>query len=268
MINVHVRPALTRLLVPVGRGLARTGVTPDAITLTGTLGVAVGSLAFFPRGHLFLGAVVCTAFVLADMLDGALARATGRSSRWGAFLDSTLDRVSDAAIFGGLLLWFAGGGRAPVLAGLALFCLIAGVVVSYVKARAESLGFSCDVGLAERGERVFVALVAAGLAGLGVPYVLTAGLWLLAAASALTVLQRFLAVRRQAVRAAPARGRIRAGEPDDAETVREDLWQDGEETGERAHEPAPESAPGDADEQGWGRPDEEGPQRAREQSGS
>lgn len=196
MINSHLRPALARAMSPVGRGMARVGISPDVVTTLGTLGVAAGALAFYPRGQLFVGTLVCTGFVLADMLDGAVARATGSNSAWGAFLDSTLDRIADTAILGGLLLWFAGGGRDAVLAGLTLFCMIAGVVVPYAKARAESLGFTCELGLAQRGERVFVALVAAGLAGLGVPYALPVGLWVLAAASAITVVQRLVAVHR------------------------------------------------------------------------
>lgn len=197
MINVHVRPALARALTPVGRALARVGVTPDVVTALGTLGVAAGSLGFYPRGQLFVGTLICTFFVLADMLDGAIARAVGRTSPWGAFLDSTLDRVGDAAILGGLVLWFAGSGGSPLLAGLALFCLISGVVVPYAKARAEGLGLRCEAGLAARGARVFIALVAAGLTGLGVPYALHAGLGLLAAASAVTIGQRFVEVHRQ-----------------------------------------------------------------------
>lgn len=201
MINVRVRPALTQALTPVGRVLARTRITPDLITFIGTAGVVVGALAFYPRGKLFVGTMICTCFILADMLDGAVARATGRTGKWGAFLDSTMDRIGDAVVFGGLVLWFAGAGHSAMIAGLALFSLIAGVLVSYAKARAEGLGFSCDVGLAERGERMFLALFVTGLSGLGVPYILVAGLWLLAVVSALTVAQRFLEVRRQAVRA-------------------------------------------------------------------
>lgn len=197
MINDYVRPALGRVLTPLGRALVRVGVTADVVTAVGTLGVAVGALAFYPRGRLFVGTLICTFFVFGDMLDGVIARASGRHSKWGAFLDSTLDRLGDAAIFSGLVLWFAGGGQSPLLAGLALFCLVSGVVVSYAKARAESLGLRCDVGLAERGERVFVALVAAGLAGLGVPYALSVGLWVLTVASVVTVIQRFVEVRRQ-----------------------------------------------------------------------
>lgn len=201
MLNVHVRPALTRALKPIGRLLARTGVSPDVITVVGTLGVVVGAFAFYPRGELFVGSLVITAFVFSDMLDGALARERGTTSRWGAFLDSTLDRVGDASIFGGLVLWLAGSGDEPVLAALAMFCLIAGVIVSYAKARAEGLGLTCNVGLAERSERLLVGLVSIGLAGLGVPYVLAVGLWLLALGSLVTVVQRFAEVRRQIVAA-------------------------------------------------------------------
>jgi CDP-diacylglycerol---glycerol-3-phosphate 3-phosphatidyltransferase len=201
MLNV-LRPAVARLLTPVGEFLARTPVTPNALTIVGTVGVSAGALALFPTGHLFAGTVVCAVFVFADMLDGALARVKGTTGSWGAFLDSTLDRVADASIFGGLTMWFVLGGHDKVLAGVALFCLVAGALVSYAKARAESLGLKCDVGIAERTERLIIVLVATGLSGLGVPYVLPVGLWILAAASAFTFGQRVLAVRHSA--AAPA----------------------------------------------------------------
>src|SRR5215471_2878421 len=133
MLNA-LRPALTRLLTPVADALARTPVTPNAITITGTAGMVVGALTLFPTGHLFAGTLVCTAFVLADMLDGVLARIKGTSGAWGAFLDSTLDRVSDAAVFAGLAIWLTRSHQ-PVLALTALFCLVAGMLVSYAKAR-------------------------------------------------------------------------------------------------------------------------------------
>jgi len=174
--------------------LARAGVTPNQITVVGTLGVAGGALGLFPTGHLFAGTIVCTAFVFADTIDGLLARVTGSTGAWGAFLDSTLDRVVEAAVFGGLVLWFFGGGHDSLLAGVALFCLVVGALVSYAKARAEGLGLRCDVGIAGHAEKLLISLVAAGLAGLGVPYVLAAGLWLLAAASLVTLGQRVLAV--------------------------------------------------------------------------
>jgi CDP-diacylglycerol---glycerol-3-phosphate 3-phosphatidyltransferase len=210
MLN-KLRPALARVLEPTGRALARTPLTPNEITVIGTVGVSAGALALFPTGHLFIGAVVCAIFVLADMLDGALARVKGTSGKFGAFLDSTLDRVADAAIFGGLACYLAlhPSGHNRGLAAVALLCLVAGALISYAKARAQGLGLRCDVGIAERPERMAIGLTAAGLSGLGVPYVLPVGLWLLAVASAFTFGQRVLAVRRAA--ATDAAG----GDPDD-----------------------------------------------------
>ncbi|MGW4423932.1 phosphatidylinositol phosphate synthase [Streptosporangium sp. NPDC004631] len=196
-----LRPAVTRILTPLGRALARRGISPNVVTAVGTFGTVAAALFFYPRGELFPGTVVITIFVLADLLDGVMARMGGEGSLWGAFLDSTLDRVGDAGIFSGLVIWFMVSGQ-RVLAGVALFCLVAGALVSYVKARAEGLGLNCDVGLAERPERLVVGLVSAGLGGLGVPYVLAAGLWLLAVASVVTVVQRLLHVHRQAASAA------------------------------------------------------------------
>jgi CDP-diacylglycerol--glycerol-3-phosphate 3-phosphatidyltransferase len=195
MLNV-LRPAIARLLTPAGRALARTPVTPNALTVIGTVGVCAGALALFPAGHLFAGTVVCTVFVFADILDGTLARIKGTTGAWGAFLDSTLDRVADAAVFAGLAAWAVLSGHSRLLAGLALFCLVTGALVSYAKARAEGLGVRCDVGIAERSERLVIALVSAGLTGLGVPYVLPVGLWLLAFLSTVTLAQRVLAVRQ------------------------------------------------------------------------
>jgi CDP-diacylglycerol--glycerol-3-phosphate 3-phosphatidyltransferase len=137
--------------------------------------------------------MVCTFFVVADMLDGVLARIKGTSGAWGAFLDSTLDRISDAAVFAGLAIWLARTGQG-VLAVVALFCLVAGGLVSYAKARAEGLGVRCDVGIAERTERLLIGLTSAGLSGLGVPYVLAVGLWVLAVLSTVTFGQRVHAV--------------------------------------------------------------------------
>jgi CDP-diacylglycerol---glycerol-3-phosphate 3-phosphatidyltransferase len=201
MLNT-LRPVFARLTQPVAEALARTPITPNAITITGTIGVAAGALWLFPTGHLFAGTLVCWFFVMADMLDGALARVKGTTGTFGAFLDSTLDRVADASVFAGLAAWLVLGGHDRLLAGVALYCLVSGGLVSYAKARAEGLGLRADVGLAERSERMLVALVASGLSGLGVPYVLAIGLWLLAAASTFTFGQRVLAVRRAAAAAA------------------------------------------------------------------
>ncbi|WP_435105994.1 phosphatidylinositol phosphate synthase [Nocardiopsis synnemataformans] len=186
---------ISRVTTPLGRSLARLGLTPNIVTIVGALGVVVSALYFYPQGQLYAGSVVVTVFVLFDMLDGAVARARDSASAFGAFLDSSLDRVADAAILSGLLWWFIGEGDDPLLAGLTLFCLVSGFMVSYIKARAEGLGVNCDVGVAERTERLVVILVAVGLGGLDVPYILAGGLWLLAAMSLLTVLQRLVETR-------------------------------------------------------------------------
>jgi CDP-diacylglycerol---glycerol-3-phosphate 3-phosphatidyltransferase len=201
-----LRPALARVLTPVGQLLARTPVTPNALTIIGTIGMSTGALWLFPTGHLFAGVMVCTGFVLTDMLDGTLARIKGTTGNFGAFLDSTMDRVADAAVFAGIAAWFVLGGHDKLLAGVSVFCLVAGALVSYAKARAESLGLSCDVGFAERTERLVIGLTAIGLSGLGVPYVLPVGLWLLAAVSAFTFGQRVWAARQSAaaIAAGPA----------------------------------------------------------------
>jgi CDP-diacylglycerol--glycerol-3-phosphate 3-phosphatidyltransferase len=201
MLNRFARALFTRLLTPTARLLLRLGVSPDVVTLVGTLGVCVGALVFYPRGDFLVGTLVITAFVFSDTVDGIMARMSGRSSAWGAFLDSTLDRVGDAAIFGGLVLYYAGDGHNEAMAALALACLVLGSVVSYARARAEGLGMRADVGIAERADRLVAVLVTTGFVGLldlptAVPAVV---LSLLAMASLVTVVQRMLLVRRQAV---------------------------------------------------------------------
>jgi len=201
-----LKPGLAQVLMPVGRALARTPLTPNMLTVTGAVGMTVGALVLFPAGHLFAGTMVCTGFVFTDMLDGTLARITGSTGTFGAFLDSTMDRIADSAVFAGIAIWLATGGHDRLLAAVALFCLVAGGLVSYAKARAEGLGLRCDVGIAERTERLIIGLVAIGLAGLGVPYVLSIGLWILAVLSAVTFGQRVYAVRRAAMSPSSAAG--------------------------------------------------------------
>ncbi len=191
MLN-FLRPFFARLFSPIIQALARTPVTPNMITVGGTFGVAAAALGMFPIGWLFPGAATATVFIFTDMLDGQLARIKGSSGKYGAFLDSTMDRFGDAAIFGGIIIWFMRSDH--LLAVVALFCLTAGLCVSYVKARAEGLGLNANVGLIERPERVLIALVAIGLSGLGLPYVLPIGLWGLAAGTAYTLWQRMRCV--------------------------------------------------------------------------
>ena len=199
MLNRFARAFFNKLFTPLARLLIKLGISPDVVTIVGTVGVCVGALVLYPRHEFFWGSLVIAVFALSDTLDGTMARLSGRSTRWGAYLDSTLDRVADSAIFGGLVLWYSGDGSISYLAALALACLILGSVVSYAKARAEGLGMTANVGIAERAERLVVVLTATGLVGLGAPEaLLTVVLALLALASLITVIQRMLEVRRQA----------------------------------------------------------------------
>jgi CDP-diacylglycerol--glycerol-3-phosphate 3-phosphatidyltransferase len=198
VLGSNVRPAVARFWAPVVARLARAGVTADMVTVVGTVGAVASAVALIGNGWLWWGAVAVTFFVLLDMLDGALARARGGGSVFGAVLDSVGDRAADAAIFGALVWWFSGEGDNRLLVLLALICLVLGVLTSYIKARAEGVGLSADVGIVERTERLILVLVGTGFTGLGVPYALHVTLWILLAGSAVTVAQRFLAVRRSA----------------------------------------------------------------------
>jgi CDP-diacylglycerol--glycerol-3-phosphate 3-phosphatidyltransferase len=198
MLGVSARPIVAKVIEPLVATLARRGVTPDSVTILGTVGAVVGSVGLFATGHLFWGTVVVTIAVLLDLLDGALARARGGGSVFGAVLDSAGDRISDAAIFGALVWWYSGGGHNRLLVLLALLCLVLGVLTSYVKARAEGVGLPCDVGIVERLERLLLVLFGTGLSGIGVPYALHVALWVLLVGSAITVGQRVAEVHRQA----------------------------------------------------------------------
>jgi CDP-diacylglycerol--glycerol-3-phosphate 3-phosphatidyltransferase len=196
----------TNVFSPIGNLLLRMGVSPNTVTFVGTLGVCAGALIFFPQGKLLIGVLVITLFVFSDMIDGYMARTSGQVSLFGAFWDSTLDRVGDAAIFGGLAMYYVGPGDNAWFAALAIYCLSMGSVTSYARARAESLGMQAKVGIAERSDRLVAILVMTGLAdianlaGVGKDALLAipVTLGLLAIASTVTVGQRVAVVRDQA----------------------------------------------------------------------
>ncbi|GAA0274068.1 phosphatidylinositol phosphate synthase [Cryptosporangium japonicum] len=192
----QARDRIQRVTGPIGTALVRTGLTPDAMTLIGTTGVVLSSIFLVVPGHVLAGGLAITFFALTDMLDGAMARARGWSSRWGAFLDSTCDRLADASIFAAAAYWLFREDRDS--AGVAaLLCLITGVLVSYAKARAEGLGLTANVGIAERTERLVLVGVGGVLEVLGVPGGIEWILWLLTALAAFTVGQRVHAVWTQ-----------------------------------------------------------------------
>jgi CDP-diacylglycerol--glycerol-3-phosphate 3-phosphatidyltransferase len=191
---------------PLGDLLLRLGVKPDWVTWVGTIGVSAAALWFFPRGQFFVGVLVITLFVFSDIIDGYMARKAGLSSRWGAFLDSTLDRVADAAVFGGLLIYYTHAdaktdlGDPQLYVYLSLACLVLGGLTSYARARAEGLGMTAKGGIAERSDRLVSILLMTGLSGLfHAPFLREITLWGLAVASGITVVQRMIIVHKQAV---------------------------------------------------------------------
>jgi CDP-diacylglycerol--glycerol-3-phosphate 3-phosphatidyltransferase/CDP-diacylglycerol--inositol 3-phosphatidyltransferase len=193
------RAFFTKVFSPVARLFLRMGISPDAVTVVGTVGVCAGALVFFPRGELLIGVLVITAFVFSDLVDGHMARLSGTSSKWGAFLDSTLDRFGDAAIFGGLAMYYVGPGDSDPLAALTIYCLVMGSVTSYARARAEALGMEARGGIAERSDRLVSILVMTGLSAIfDLPVLIPVTLVALALASTVTVVQRILTVRNQA----------------------------------------------------------------------
>ena len=192
------RAAYEKLSKPLAKAALRAGFTPDSITILGTAGTVLGALTLFPIGQLWWGAFTVFIFVLADMLDGAMARERGGGTRFGAVLDATCDRLGDGAIFCGLLWWAAFGAKSTSLMVATLICLVTSQVISYIKARAEASGLSGEGGLIERPERLIIVLMGAGLSGvsfLHVPWLIHVAMWILAVASLVTVGQRMHSVR-------------------------------------------------------------------------
>ncbi len=206
MLNSWARASVSKVTEPIGRGLLRTGLTPDAVTMLGTAGVVAGSVGLLATGHLFPGTVVVTVFVLFDLFDGAMARVRGFGTAFGVVLDASCDRIADAALFGSLSYYAFVHADSTALGTAALIALGSGQVVSYIKARADSVSLPIRGAIAERAERNVLGLVGAGLSGLGVPYALEVLLWLLAVASVATVVQRLIQVRIASVRAAAEHG--------------------------------------------------------------
>jgi len=197
IFRVSARTALSSVVEPIARALIRAGITPNTVTVAGTAGVLVGAVGFAARGQLLIGLVLVVVFALTDFLDGTMARMKGGSTRFGAFLDSSMDRVADAGIFGSVAYYLATqDDRWGMVA--ALLCLGVGQIVSYVKARAEGLGMTCNVGIAERPERLLSVGVGGLLAIIGLEWALPAALWILAGLSVITVGQRIAHVYKQA----------------------------------------------------------------------
>lgn len=195
MLSRSLKPAVTRLITPVAASALRIGITANAVTWVGAVGVIASALFFYPRGDFFLGTAVITLFALSDLFDGTMARISkAGASKWGSFLDSTIDRVTDSAILLGVSIYLIN--HNDQLSFVSIATLVTGMLVPYIRAKAESFGVECSGGIAERTERLIIAMSAIALDGLGVPYVLAGGMWLLAGLGAVTVVQRMLIVRK------------------------------------------------------------------------
>jgi CDP-diacylglycerol--glycerol-3-phosphate 3-phosphatidyltransferase len=195
MISAKLKPAVTRVITPVASFALRIGITPNAVTWTGAIAVVAAALYFYPRGEFLVGTIVISFAALSDLFDGTMARISkAGSSSWGGFLDSTIDRITDSAILIGVSIYLIQ--QDDRLVPVVLITLLTGMLVPYVRAKAESLGIECSGGLAERTERLIIALTAIGFEGLGVPYVLAIGIWLLSLLGTFTVIQRMIIVKR------------------------------------------------------------------------
>lgn len=195
MLSARLKPAVTRVITPVASAALRLGITPNAVTWVGAIGVVISAMYFYPRGDFFVGTVIICILALSDLFDGTMARISqAGSSMWGGFLDSTIDRVTDSAILIGVGLFLIK--NEDPLSAVVLVTLVTGMLVPYIRAKAESFGIECKGGIAERTERLIISLTAIGLDGLDVPYVLTFGIWILALLGAYTVIQRMLIVKR------------------------------------------------------------------------
>ncbi len=195
MISRIFKPAVTRFITPVARFALRIGISPNVVTWIGAIGVVSSALYFYPRGEFFVGSAMCAFFALSDLFDGAMARISkAGASRWGGFLDSTIDRITDSAILIGVLLFLIDDNQ--MLSILVLVALVTGLLVPYIRVKAESFGIECTGGIAERTERLVLSVSVIALDGLGVAYVLSVGMWVLAILGSITACQRMLIVKR------------------------------------------------------------------------
>ena len=195
MLSASLKPAVTRLITPVASFALRIGITPNAVTWVGAIGVIASALYFYPRGDFFLGTAVISVFAISDLFDGTMARISKLgASKWGSFLDSTIDRLTDSSILLGVSIYLID--QEDPLSFVVILTLVTGMLVPYIRAKAESFSIVCTGGIAERTERLIMAMSAITLDGLGVPYVLAGGMWLLAVLGLVTVVQRMLIVSK------------------------------------------------------------------------
>lgn len=202
MLSVHGRKPAAVVVVPVAKLFLKMGLTPNVVTVVGTIVTIAISVILIPLDHLFAAALLSGLFAAFDMLDGTMARLTTGGSKFGATLDASCDRITDGALFAAIAYWMVYVDNAhPLNFAACMVVLVSSQVISYVKARGEASGFKMVGGLVERPERLILGLGGVGLEGLGVPYALEVALWLLAVGSAVTIYQRMRQAARQDTKA-------------------------------------------------------------------
>jgi CDP-diacylglycerol--glycerol-3-phosphate 3-phosphatidyltransferase len=191
MFDGRFRRSIDQAVKPLGDTLRRTRLTPDHLTIAGLV-VGVGAAFAIGAGYLPLGLLLVVLAALPDLLDGALAKASGAASQRGAFFDSTVDRITDAVLLGGVT-WYIAGHHSPHLTLLPFAVMGLSALISYQRAKAESLGLEAKGGLMERAERVVLLCLGLLFEPLLVPV-----LWAMLVLTAITAVQRFVKVWRQA----------------------------------------------------------------------
>lgn len=191
MFDGKFRTPVDKAVKPLGNGLRKTGLTPDHLTIMGLL-VACGAAVAIGAGFLRIGLLLVVLAALPDLLDGALAKASNTSSQRGAFFDSTIDRFADALLFGGVA-WYLASEESPHMAMLPFAVMALSSVISYMRAKAESLGLDAKGGLMERAERIILLCIGLLFSSLLIPI-----LWIMLVLTAITAVQRFAKVWKQA----------------------------------------------------------------------
>ncbi|QCB28561.1 phosphatidylinositol phosphate synthase [Corynebacterium endometrii] len=201
MLSVHGRKPAAVVVEPIAKAAMKLGLTPNKVTIIGTVVTIAVAVTLIPTGHLFLAAVLSGLFAAFDMVDGTMARMRGGGTAFGATLDASCDRITDGALFAAIL-WYLiyTMDSHPVTVVAALVTLVSSQVISYIKARGEASGLRMVGGLIERPERLIISLVGVGLEGLGVPHALAVSLWILAIGSLFTVAQRLHMAANQKVK--------------------------------------------------------------------
>ena len=198
MLSVHGRKPAAVVVEPIAKAFLKLGLTPNVVTIVGTIVTIAISVILIPTGHLFSAAVLSGLFAAFDMLDGTMARLTGKATAFGATLDASCDRITDGALFSAIAWWLIYSADSSRIKVIACFVtLVCSQVISYIKARGEASGFKMVGGLIERPERLILGLGGIGLEGLGVPHAIEVALWILAVGSIFTVCQRMVIAARQ-----------------------------------------------------------------------